>query len=137
MRKGKPYLSIVVPVYNERNRITNLREIHAYLKSKKFKSELIVVNDGSNDTTMNQLRKIASEFPVKIISYKKNQGKGFALKKGMLAASGLYRLFTDIDLSTPIETCDKFIKGASDYHVIIGTRKHLKSNIIIHQPKLR
>ena len=55
----------------------------------------------------------------------------------MIEARGIFRIFIDIDLSTPIETCDIFIKKASKYPIIIGNRKHSKSNILIHQPKIR
>lgn len=137
MKKNKPFLSIIVPVYNEKKRLNNLRTIHTYLKNKKFTSELVVVNDGSTDQTHSLLKKLSKEFPFTIVSYKENKGKGFAVKTGMLTAKGNNRLFTDIDLSTPIETCDIFIKKFDKYQVIVGTRKHKKANVVIHQPKLR
>lgn len=137
MKNNKPYLSIIIPVYNEQKRLKNLETIFAYLKKQSFTSEIIVVNDGSNDKTRTILKKLSQQYPITIVSYKENAGKGFAIKKGMLQANGLYRLFTDIDLATPIETIDTFMKYLHKFPVVIGTRKHKKAKIITHQPKLR
>ena len=137
MKNKKPYLSIIIPVFNEERRLKNIKLVGKYLKAQKFTSELVVVNDGSTDKTEELLKKYVKEFPLRIISYKPNQGKGYAIKTGMLKAYGKYHLFTDIDLSTPIETVNIFMKQVSKYPVIIGTRKHSKSKVIIHQPKWR
>jgi dolichyl-phosphate beta-glucosyltransferase len=137
MKKKKPYLSVVVPLYNEHKRLANLCEIYKYLKTKRFETELLVVNDGSNDKTLSLLKKLGEEIPLTIVTYKENKGKGYAVKTGMLAASGTYRLFTDVDLSTPIKVCDIFLSKANRYPVVIGTRKHKKAHVIIHQPKVR
>ncbi len=130
-------LSIIVPVYNESNRLGNVYNIAEYLKKLKIKSELIVVNDGSNDKTLKMLNDISNKIKFKIISYDKNKGKGFAVKTGMLSANGKYRLFTDIDLSVPIEECGRFIDFMKLHPVVIGSRKKGSSRIILHQPKMR
>ncbi|MBI2031521.1 MAG: glycosyltransferase [Candidatus Levybacteria bacterium] len=135
--KEKPYLSIIVPIYNESNRLDNLSTIASYLKKLKVKTELIVVNDGSNDSTKNILDDLRKKLKFKIISYKENKGKGYAVKIGMLKAQGKLRLFTDIDLSVPIEECSKLMKFAEFNQVVIGSRRVAKSKIILHQPIIR
>jgi len=135
--KKKPYLSIIVPIYNESNRLSNIYDIANYLKKLKIKSELIVVDDGSSDRTLEMLNDISKKLKFRIISYGKNRGKGFAIKTGMLSASGKYRLFTDIDLSVPIEEIERFIESAQKNSVVIGSRRKTGSKILKHQPKLR
>jgi dolichyl-phosphate beta-glucosyltransferase len=137
MKNNIIYLSVVIPLFNEEKRLKNLKIINEFLKSQKIKSELIVVNDGSSDKTLRLIKRLSEQFPLKIITYKSNCGKGYALKTGMLAAKGKYHMFTDIDLSTPIETINQFLKHANKYQIIIGTRKHSKSQVIIRQPKWR
>lgn len=132
-----PFISIVIPIYNEEKRITNLSEIYKYFKRKHLTCEVILVNDGSTDQTAKTLREISKKFKFKLISYRKNRGKGYAIKAGMMKAGGKYRLFTDIDLSTPIEEFNKFIPYFKNYDIIIGSRKKKGAKLIIHQSKLR
>ncbi len=134
------FLSIIVPLYNEESRILNLITIYKYLNSKKFDWDIILVNDGSIDNTKKEIKKIIRSLATKnirLISYPKNRGKGFAIKTGMLNSSSKYSLFTDIDLSTPIEEFNKFLPYLYKYDVIIGSRKRAGSKVIIHQPNLR
>ncbi len=132
------FLSIIIPLYNEEDRLFNLKTIYQYLNHKKFKWEMILINDGSNDNTQKEVKKIIKENKnTQLFSYSKNEGKGYAIKLGMLKARGQYRLFTDIDLSTPIEEFDKFIPFLKKFDVIIGSRKISGSKIIIHQTGTR
>src|SRR3990170_7666388 len=103
MSNQTPFLSIIVPIYNETKRLNNLSTIHNFLKQQKFKSEIIVVNDGSTDRTLQKLKILSKKMGFKIISYSINKGKGFAVRMGIIQAKGQYRLFTDLDLSTPME----------------------------------
>lgn len=128
------FLSIIVPVFNESKRIKNIHQIIKYLKSKDFASELVVVSDGSTDDTLKKLLNFKRKYRFKILNLDSNRGKGYAIKKGMLEARGKYRLFTDIDLSVPIDEFDEFIPLLKRYDIIIGIRKN---KLIIHQPKLR
>jgi len=124
-------------VYNETARLANLYKISDFLKKFPYKTELIFVNDGSRDNTLPELKKMAKKLSFKIISYKQNKGKGYAVKTGMLGARGKYRLFTDIDLSVPIEELDNLIKMVEKFPVVIGSRRIKDSKILRHQPWLR
>lgn len=134
------FLSIIIPLYNEEARLINLKVIYRYLNNKQFKWEIILVNDGSEDNTQKEVEKILKENSPKntqLILYSQNRGKGFAIKTGMLKAKGDYRLFMDIDLSTPIEEFNKFAPYLKKFDVIIGSRKKEGSKIIVRQSNLR
>lgn len=137
MINNKIYISIVVPVYNESKRIDNLPKIVKFFENTGQRSEILIVNDGSTDNTFDKLINLQKKYSFKLISYKKNKGKGFAIKKGMLQAKGGYRLFMDIDLSTPLKEYNKFISYFGNYDVIIGSRRTKGSNIVKHQPRIR
>jgi len=134
------YLSVVIPAYNEAHRIAaTLKTVSDYLKTKEFKSEIIVVDDGSVDGTRETAEaSITSNILCLTIGDKINRGKGYALKQGFAAASGKFILFTDADLSVAPEEFDKFLpyleKG---YDMVIGSRKLPESVVAIHQPKWR
>lgn len=132
-----PFLSVIIPVFNEEKRIKNLINIVAFLKKQKYKWEIIVVNDGSTDKTDRLLISMKNKLRFKLISYFPNRGKGFAIKEGMLAASGRYRLFLDVDLSTPMIEFDKLSPYLKKYDIVIGSRKMKGANIIIRQPFIR
>lgn len=131
-----PFLSVIIPLYNEENRVGNIYEVIKYLSENKFTWELILIDDGSTDNTKEIINKFKNN-KVKIISYKKNRGKGYAIKQGMLTASGENRLFLDVDLSTPIKEFDKFLPFIGKNDVLIGTRKGKGSKVLVHQPWLR
>lgn len=133
----KPHLSVVIPLYNEEKRVNNLTQIMSHLKKQKFKWEVIVVNDGSTDKTIKKLKILKNKLKFKILSYYPNTGKGFAIKTGMLSATGKHRLFLDIDLSTPIEELDKFLPFLKKFDIVIGSRKMKSSNIVVRQPLAR
>ncbi|MDE2026528.1 MAG: glycosyltransferase, partial [Patescibacteria group bacterium] len=120
--KMKTFLSIVIPVYNELSRLENIAFVMEFLKKQDFSGELIVVDDGSTEKTKDVLQQLKRKYKFVLISYPDNKGKGYAIKKGMLAAAGQYRLFTDLDLSTPLDDFKKFLPFLSEYPVIIGTR---------------
>jgi glycosyltransferase involved in cell wall biosynthesis len=132
-----PFLSIIIPVYNEEKRIRNLDQVLAFFDQFSFSWEVVVVNDGSRDSTLDQLQNWSMREEIKIVSYGRNRGKGYAIKQGMLAAKGEHRLFMDIDLSTPLEEFHLFFPLLGKYDVIIGTRKGQVGQIIEHQPWLR
>lgn len=131
------YLSIVIPAYNEENRIGDtLRHIETYLARQSYRCEVIVVDDGSEDGTAFLVKK---DFPkVRVISYRPNRGKGYAVRAGMLGARGKIRVFYDADGSTPIEELEKlwpvFESGAD---AAIGSRAHAESLIHVRQHRVR
>jgi dolichyl-phosphate beta-glucosyltransferase len=133
----EPFLSVIVPVFNESGRIHNASAISDYLNQQEFGSELIIVDDGSTDNTLNILQNSVPNPNRSIISYESNRGKGHAIKVGMLAAKGKYSLFTDIDLSTPMEEFDKFLPHLQGYDVIIGSRRIAGAHVSQHQSHLR
>jgi len=137
MKNKKVFLSIVIPVYNEEERIHNIKLILNFLKKKKFIWEIILVNDGSSDSTLKKIKKYQINEKINLISYKENRGKGFAIRKGMLASRGKYLLFLDIDLSTPIKEIDKFLPVLKKFPVVIGSRKIKGAKVLIHQQLLR
>ncbi|MCD6500545.1 glycosyltransferase family 2 protein [bacterium] len=118
-------LSVIIPAYNEEKRLPRtLREIDGYLKKQDYDSEIIVVSDGSTDKTVEVVKNLMNYIEnLKILDFKKNRGKGFGVRQGMLKAMGDYRLFTDADNSTSIDQVEKmwsfFEKG---YDVVIGSR---------------
>lgn len=124
------FLSIIIPAYNESNRINKtLNELIGYFDKKKYKWEIIVVDDGSIDKTRNEVSKIVkSDNRVKLIISKKNFGKGDAVAKGMLEANGEWRFLCDADLSMPIGNIERFISYTNKYDLIIGSREAIGSN---------
>lgn len=98
------FLSVIIPAYNEAERIgATLEKISRYLKKQPYPYEIIVVNGGSKDKTVEKVEKLKGEILyLSVIDKKENRGKGYAVKEGMLAARGRIRLFTDADNSTDI-----------------------------------
>lgn len=137
MPKQKISLSLVIPVFNEASRIHKLNEVFTYTKKHKSIKEVIVVDDGSKDNTRRLLFELKNKHAIKIISYSKNKGKGFAIKKGMLAAKGTHALFIDVDLSTPLSTIGTLIKVMPGFDIIIGTRKNKMAKVEQRQPIIR
>lgn len=129
------YLSIIIPAYNEENRIgDSLSKIIDYLDKWNRDFEIIVVDDGSDDKTVSLLKEYSKKIPnFNILKNDKNIGKGFSIKKGVLESKGEIVLFTDADLSTPIEELDKLIKWFDQgYQVAIGSRALPDSEIKIY-----
>lgn len=134
-------LSIIIPAYNEENRIKNtLLSINDYLSDKKINAEILVVNDGSNDETVEVVKSYQSKIPnLKIIDLGKNYGKGAAVKVGVIESKGRMILFTDADNSTPIEELEKLQKRLieNNAQIAIGSRYIKDDSVKIKQPKYR
>ena len=137
----KPELSIIIPAYNEEQRLPNsLQRIRAYLTDRSLSSEVIVVDDGSSDGTAGVVERLKQEFPeLRLISNGRNRGKGFSVRAGMLDARGKLALFTDADLSAPIEEADKLLAVLREqgYDGAIGSRAVDRSCIKVHQSRIR
>src|SRR4030066_427769 len=122
----KPYLSIIVPSYNEEKRIKKtFPYFERFAKNASYKVEVIFVNDGSPDKTAEVIEKLISDQPeemFRLVSFTGNHGKGYAVKRGMFAARARFILFADADNATPIEQVEKLLPYANDYDVVIGSR---------------
>lgn len=130
-------LSVIIPVYNEEKRIGNtLSKIQDFFHKTKTDFEVIIVDDGSMDNTLGVVRKLKMKNLI-ILQNNKNMGKGFSVKKGMLHAKGDLLLFSDADLSTPIDELSNFLKYVKDYDVLIASRNMKESDIRIKQPFFR
>ncbi len=133
------YLSIVIPAYNEAGRLTeSLGSVLDFLKKYPHPCEVIVVDDGSADATAEVAARKLASVDHKVLKNSCNSGKGFSVKRGMLEARGEYVLFSDADLSTPIEEAEGFVSQLQrGYDVVIGSRALAQSNVEVHQNFLR
>src|SRR5580692_3229489 len=106
-----PHLSVVVPAYNEEERLPRtLARLHEYYSSQDYPYDVTVVSDGSKDGTSALVREFAASHPnIDLIDYSPNRGKGNAVRVGMLRAKGDYILFCDADLATPQEETEKLL----------------------------
>ena len=134
------HLSVVVPAYNEEERLPRtLDRLKEYYDAQPYDYDVAVVSDGSKDRTAD----IAHEFArangrFRLISYPDNQGKGYAVRKGMLEATGDLILFCDADLATPQEETDKLLERMNQgADVAIGSRPLQASNLEVRQPWYR
>ena len=134
---NRPFLSVIIPLYNEQNRLGKLTKVFDFLDRQKLVYEVILINDGSRDNTLKKLNQLSKKFIFHLITYDKNKGKGFAIKTGVLQASGKYLLFTDIDLSTPLEEFNKFLPLLKRRNIIIGSRKKVGSTLRKRQGLIR
>ncbi len=131
-----PHLSVVIPAYNEEHRLgATLERVLDYLGSQPYTWELVIVDDGSRDGTAQVAREIAAGGPVRVLRNEPNRGKGFSIRRGMLEARGRYRLFSDADLSTPIEEVEGFWPHfEAGCGVVIGSRALEESRLEVRQP---
>ena len=132
--QARPFLSVVIPAYNEEERLVpTLKRIKEYLAGQSYDSEVLVVDNASADRTS----EVAREAGVKALA-EPRRGKGAAVRTGMLAAQGRYILFSDADLSTPIEELEKLmaeLRAGAD--VAIASRGLPESNLVKRQPWYR
>lgn len=124
---SEPYLSIVVPAYNEERRLpATLARILCYLDEQPYEGEVIVVDDGSKDRTAEIVRGLMPQYPNLRLIENDHRGKGYAVRTGMLAAKGRAVLFCDADLAVPIEETGRLLAWLEEgYDVAIGSREGL------------
>lgn len=135
-----PQYSIVIPAYNESARIGHaLHEVLRTLDEKQWDAEVIVVNDGSSDKTAAIVESFAArDRRVRLIENPRNCGKGFSVRNGLLHAAGAIVMFTDADLSAPMEEAERLFAAIADgADVAIGSRWLERSRQTIHQPLYR
>ena len=136
----KPKISIVIPAYNESERLGSpLKNILDFVSANNINAEIIVVDDGSSDDTAQVAEKTFAATPsvmTNVIRYETNKGKGFAVKTGLMAAKADIALFSDADLSTPIEEMSKLVEPLQkgEFDVTFGSRAIDRSLIGTHQP---
>ena len=120
------YLSVIIPAYNESGNFKKgkIEEVYKYLKGRKYSFELVFVDDGSTDNTIELLKKFAKNKPEVVIINNQHMGKGPTVYTGMTKARGINRLFTDFDQATPIEEVEKLLPfRKKGYDIIIGSRE--------------
>jgi len=132
-------LSIIVPSYNEELRLpASLDRIAAYVGASARQTEVLVVDDGSLDQTARVAAAYAERIPnLRVLQNGVNRGKGYSVRHGMLEAKGEVVLFTDADLSAPIEEADKLLAAIGQYDLAIGSRAMDRSLIKVHESAFR
>lgn len=137
---SNPQYSIVIPAYNEAARIgKTLTAVLECVHSRKWSAEVIVVNDGSRDDTAEIVREFARRDPIlSLLENPGNRGKGYSVRHGILEGRGDVLMFTDADLSAPIEEADRLFAAIEDgADIAIGSRWLEVSRQTIHQPLYR
>jgi dolichyl-phosphate beta-glucosyltransferase len=140
MTESAPFLSVVIPAYNEEARIgLTLSRTIQFLRARGLSHEVLVVDDGSSDGTVNVVEGVAQGSPdIRVVRQPRNRGKGAAVRRGVEEARGEYILFMDADLATPIEELENLLVHARNgVDVAIGSRGLAESDIRRHQPRLR
>ncbi len=134
-------LSIVIPAFNEEQRLPKaIEQIGAFLSARPLRAEILVVDDGSSDATPDLIESYREKYPgLRLISNGRNRGKGYSVRHGVLEARGEIVLFSDADLSTPIEEADKLLVALREkgYDAAIGSRALDRSQIVVHQSAFR
>src|ERR1700761_3189326 len=136
----RPFISIVIPAYNESARIGKaLNEVLRCVHERNWHAEIVVVNDGSTDSTAAMVRQFAESHPeVRLLNNPENRGKGFSVRNGVLHAVGEIVMFTDADLSAPMEEAERLFAALEEgADIAIGSRWLDKARQTIHQPLYR
>jgi len=139
MRPASPELSIVIPAFNEELRLpATLERLATYLERSRRDVEVLVVDDGSKDRTATVAESLRSKIPtLRVVPNGVNRGKGYSVRHGVREARGRIVLFTDADLSAPIEEADKLVDALENFDVAIGSRAVNRSLITVHESPFR
>jgi glycosyltransferase involved in cell wall biosynthesis len=139
MTESAPDLSIIIPAYNEELRLpSTLEKIASFLRQEPTIAEVLVVDDGSSDKTVAVAESFREKIPrLRVISNGTNRGKGYSVKHGSLEARGRIALFTDADLSAPIEESRKLVDAVRTHDVAIGSRAMNRGLIEVHESLFR
>jgi glycosyltransferase involved in cell wall biosynthesis len=139
MSPSNPELSVIIPSYNEELRLpATLERVADYLQTFKGTAEVLVVDDGSKDGTAAVAEYFRIKIPtLRVVSNGVNRGKGYSVRHGMQEARGRVALFTDADLSAPIEEAGKLIDALETHDVAIGSRAMDRSLISVHESPFR
>jgi len=122
---NSPFLSLIIPVYNEEKRLPHaLEKVCAFLEKQVYSAEVIVIENGSNDATLQLAKQFASERPNLRVIHEDGRGKGLAVRCGMMEARGEYRFICDVDLSMPVEEIEHFLPPAlTKFDIAIASRE--------------
>ncbi|MCJ7700241.1 MAG: glycosyltransferase family 2 protein [Anaerolineales bacterium] len=122
---AQPFLSIIIPAYNEENRLPGtLEQVLEFTQGQAYASEILVVENGSCDGTLEVARCYAQDHPTLRVFQETQRGKGLAVRKGVLAARGTYRFMCDADLSMPISEVNRFLPPAlTAFDIAIASRE--------------
>ena len=134
------YLSIIIPAYNEEGRIgKTIFAINEYLQKQNYSYEIIVSDDGSKDNTVQLVKNLGEKVKnLRVIDNKKNHGKGYVVRQGIMEAKGEYRLFMDADNATTVDQVENLLPFFKDgYDVVIGDRDLKESEIKKHQSRFK
>jgi dolichyl-phosphate beta-glucosyltransferase len=139
MTESAPALSILVPSFNEEARLAPTLEMIAnYIRSSNQMTEVLVIDDGSTDGTARVAESFRNSVPgLRVLSNETNRGKGYSVRRAALEARGEYLLFTDADLSAPIEEAEKLLSALQTYDVAIGSRAMNRNLIEVHESAFR
>ena len=130
------HLSVVIPAFKEEARIVpTLDRVREYLDLQPYRSEVLVVVDGGVDATLSQAQRLGEDWSaLRVLDNGRNRGKGYSVRRGMLEADGDYRLFSDADLSTPIEEVERLFGAmAEGAQVALGSRALAASDVRVRQ----
>ncbi|OGG42921.1 hypothetical protein A3G50_01385 [Candidatus Jorgensenbacteria bacterium RIFCSPLOWO2_12_FULL_42_11] len=132
----KPFLSVIIPTYNEAKRLPlTLIDVDKHLSAVGYDYEIIVVDDGSKDATIDIAKRLSHLIKnLRIIENEKNHGKGWVVRQGMLEAKGQWRLFMDADNATSADQFQKMMPYLADYQIIIGSRDVKGAKLVPPQP---
>jgi dolichyl-phosphate beta-glucosyltransferase len=121
---ASPFLSVVIPAYNEEYRLPRtLEQIFSFLQEQSYASEVLVIENGSGDRTYEVAKEFAERYENLHVLREERRGKGNAVKRGMLEARGKYRFLCDADLSMPIVQITRFLPPQLDTDIAIGSRE--------------
>jgi dolichyl-phosphate beta-glucosyltransferase len=124
MPPSSVFLSIIFPAHNEEGRIAaTLRKTISFLEKQSYPSEILVIENGSQDKTLEIARSFLQDFPALCVIHEDQRGKGLAVKRGMLEAIGEYRFICDVDLSMPVEEVNRFLPPLLTSDITIASRE--------------
>ena len=134
----KPFLSLVFPAHNEEGRLpATLEQTAEFLKGQSYDSQILVVENGSSDRTLAIARQFIDQIPNLQVIHEDQRGKGLAVRTGMLAATGEYRMFLDVDLSMPISEVNRFIPPILPKMDVAIASREVRGSVRYNEPRLR
>jgi len=135
---NNPFLSVIIPAYNEAARLPEtLAQLDAFLRMRDYTSEILVVENGSSDGTLETARRLQSTIPNLQVLHEELRGKGWAVRAGILAARGEYRFICDADFSMPVEELPRFLPPALQGMPVAIASREAPGAVRYGEPELR